>query len=384
MPHRTYMVVDPRRDHSLRIPRPDLSEKLGTPNACTQCHADQDNRWAAEAFKEWYGDDHPRHYGEVFHAAAENRVGADLQLIQLASNPDLPAIVRATAARQLGQYQSREAFQAVKRLSHSEDPLIREACAAASEAMPPSQRIATVAPLLSDPTRLVRIEAARVLSATDKNMMPLDILQTFTQALEEYRASLHVIRSNAGAHMAFGLLHTNLGEQTLAEEAYLQAVALDPKQYQVRVNLADLYYRMGQTEKGKPHLEAALKYAPDSGLVHQAMGFYHIRMKNYQAAANSLIKAAELLPTDARVQFFCGVALNQVNRFKDALPYLKKAHELERFNIEYLSGLATICRDHGERDLALKYAQRLQKMDPLNPGYRQLIQSILATPPATN
>ena len=30
------MVVDPRRDHSLRIPRPDLSAALGTPNACNR------------------------------------------------------------------------------------------------------------------------------------------------------------------------------------------------------------------------------------------------------------------------------------------------------------------------------------------------------------
>ena len=40
MPETTYMAVDPRRDHSLRIPRPDLSVKHGTPNACTQCHID--------------------------------------------------------------------------------------------------------------------------------------------------------------------------------------------------------------------------------------------------------------------------------------------------------------------------------------------------------
>lgn len=38
MPQTTYMDVDPRRDHSLRVPRPDLSVKFGTPNACTGCH----------------------------------------------------------------------------------------------------------------------------------------------------------------------------------------------------------------------------------------------------------------------------------------------------------------------------------------------------------
>ena len=45
MPETTYMVVDPRRDHSLRIPRPDLSDKTGAPNACTQCHEDKTNGW---------------------------------------------------------------------------------------------------------------------------------------------------------------------------------------------------------------------------------------------------------------------------------------------------------------------------------------------------
>ena len=38
MPTTTYMAVDHRRDHSFRVPRPDLSTKLGTPNSCTQCH----------------------------------------------------------------------------------------------------------------------------------------------------------------------------------------------------------------------------------------------------------------------------------------------------------------------------------------------------------
>ncbi|MGD9290577.1 MAG: multiheme c-type cytochrome, partial [Desulfobacterales bacterium] len=38
MPERPYMVIDYRADHSFRIPRPDLSVELGTPNACNRCH----------------------------------------------------------------------------------------------------------------------------------------------------------------------------------------------------------------------------------------------------------------------------------------------------------------------------------------------------------
>ena len=55
MPARTYMVVDPRHDHSFRIPRPDLSVKLGTPNACNDCHRDKPAQWAAAAVESWFG-----------------------------------------------------------------------------------------------------------------------------------------------------------------------------------------------------------------------------------------------------------------------------------------------------------------------------------------
>jgi predicted CXXCH cytochrome family protein len=58
MPARTYMVVDTRRDHSLRIPRPDLSVVLGTPNVCNSCHSDKSARWAADSMDKWYGRTH--------------------------------------------------------------------------------------------------------------------------------------------------------------------------------------------------------------------------------------------------------------------------------------------------------------------------------------
>jgi hypothetical protein len=49
MPTRDYMVVHARHDHSIRIPRPDVSVALGTPNACTGCHVKESDQWAAAA-----------------------------------------------------------------------------------------------------------------------------------------------------------------------------------------------------------------------------------------------------------------------------------------------------------------------------------------------
>lgn len=45
MPVRIYMVVDQRHDHGFRVPRPDLSAKIGTPNACNDCHETPAYQW---------------------------------------------------------------------------------------------------------------------------------------------------------------------------------------------------------------------------------------------------------------------------------------------------------------------------------------------------
>jgi len=51
MPAKNYMMIDVRRDHSLRVPRPDLAQSLDTPDACTQCHNGKTPAWAARCLR---------------------------------------------------------------------------------------------------------------------------------------------------------------------------------------------------------------------------------------------------------------------------------------------------------------------------------------------
>ena len=105
MPTKNYMVVHDRRDHSMRVPRPDLSVSIGTPNACNQCHADRSAEWAAKAVAEWYpnGRQTTPHYGTALHAGRTGAVDAERQLDQLILDKSQPAIARATALPLLGQ-----------------------------------------------------------------------------------------------------------------------------------------------------------------------------------------------------------------------------------------------------------------------------------------
>ena len=60
MPPATFMQIDERRDHSIRIPRPDHSLEFRTPNACNGCHTKESPTWARDALAKWFPDSKPR------------------------------------------------------------------------------------------------------------------------------------------------------------------------------------------------------------------------------------------------------------------------------------------------------------------------------------
>ena len=384
MPSKHYMVVDPRRDHSLRVPRPDLSVKLGTPNACNQCHQDQSNEWAADALRKWLDDSGkpapPEHYGEVIAAGRANEPGSEQRLIDLIANQQTPGIARATAVSLLGNRLSQAGAQASLAALSDADPAVREAALTALEPIDAEQRIDVAVPLLRDPIRAVRIEAARILAST----IPLGLMSSgdqraYNRAQGEYERSLRAVADRPGSHMGLGLLYSNLGDAKRAEESYRQAIAVDPTHAQSRVNLAELLFqRGGRQSEAQKLLQEAVSLQPDNGIYHEALGRHWIRVKDYQRGLASIGRAAQLMPDNAHVQFFYGVALNQLGQFTQALPFLQKAHQLEPDNAEYLSGLATICRDHRQWPLTLQYAQDLANRHPQQPGVTEFLQEIRA------
>ena len=101
MPAATYMKVDSRRDHSFRVPRPDLSVTLGTPNACASCHADRGAQWAASQITAWRSGDTSaigfQRFAAAFAAVDAGKTDARLLLQEVAGDTTQPAIARATA-----------------------------------------------------------------------------------------------------------------------------------------------------------------------------------------------------------------------------------------------------------------------------------------------
>ena len=189
MPGRYFMGVDKRYDHSMRVPRPDLTLELGTPNACTHCHDDKTDRWALDYVNKCYGERKKAHYATLLADAYAGKAGADSGLLNIINSNLYPEIVRATAIGYLSTYQSLPAQDALRKALKDPDPLIRYTAVENFVTGDSAALLSVLAPLLNDPVKSVRMQAANRL-ATFRKIAFNDILYAlFVKALDEYKRS---------------------------------------------------------------------------------------------------------------------------------------------------------------------------------------------------
>ncbi len=377
MPPREYMVVDSRRDHSLRIPRPDLSPKLGTPNACTGCHADQTSRWAADKVEEWYGSEGTvaLHYGEILHAGQNGLPGASEALVELAVNSDRTAIVRASALTLLERYPEALAVSRIRQLLQDTDPMVRYAAIRNAESLEPGVRLGRVFPLLSDPILAVRIEAARVLAGPPGNLMTNAQVSRHRQVLGEYLQAQLASAERPESHMNLGNLYARMGDFSRLEREFRMALSLNPRFVPAYVNLADQYRVQGRDPEGEKLLRQGLNRT-DHVAIHHSLGLLLARWKRFTEAIKHLEIAALRKPEVARYSYVYGVALQSMGRPEEGMDVLKGAQKRHPYDSEILSALVSYLAQRGDRSGALGYARKLVEVSPENPRIREMIHNL--------
>jgi tetratricopeptide (TPR) repeat protein len=377
MPSRTYMEIDGRRDHGFRIPRPDLSEPLGTPNACNGCHADRDARWAAAAVEQWRGDASvARHFGEALAAGRDGVSGAGRALDALLRDVSQPAIVRATALSLMAGADGASLESAILEARRESDPLLRRAAARAAEALPPERRPAALRDLLRDPVRSVRIEAARALAAVPERALDPEDRRARVRALDEYLAAQQLDADQPQAHVNLALLHQLRGDLGRAEAAYRRALAVGDYFVPAYVNLADLQRERGRDDLAEPLLLEARRRAPESAEVRQALGLLWVRRERPDDALVELGEAARLAPERAEYAYVHGVALQSLGRPAEALAVWTGALRRHPHHPGLLAALVTTYRDAGRFADALPYARALEAAQPADPALAELRRGI--------
>ena len=365
MPSRTYMVIDSRRDHSLRIPRPDLSVRLGTPNACNLCHADKKPQWAADAVVKWYGPARRQeaHFGEAIWAGRTRQPDAAAKLATLAHDAAQPDIARATALELLRSFPGETATAAFRdALSHS-DPMIRRAALEGVEAMPPAERNSAAAALLTDPVRAVRMEAARLLAPVAPNDIGQERMVALNAALAEYEAAQRENADRPEAHLNLGTLYASQRKFEQARSEYRIAIELDPGFVPAYVNLADLQRSQGTEAAAVQVLREGLRVAPDNAALHHALGLTLIRERRYADALPELARAMKQAPGDVRYAYVYGVALHDTGKKREGMAILRSALAQHPGDRDLLQALVGYTRESGDAAAAAQYEQRLRAGD---------------------
>ncbi|HQR04559.1 MAG: tetratricopeptide repeat protein [Proteobacteria bacterium] len=354
MPHKTYMGVDVRRDHSLRIPRPDLSVRLGTPNACTQCHADHSAQWAADTVAGWRGGKPPRdHFAPAIDAAWLDSPAADRLLGALMARGDAPGIIRGSAASQLRDP------AALTRAARDEDPIVRLGAARGLEALPPDQAARAGAALLADPLRAVRVEAARSLTGVS---LDARAATHFKKAQGELFAMEQAAADRPESHLNLARLHARLGQFAQAEKELRLALSLDPRFVPALVNLADLYRETGRDALGESLLQKAVRYAPDHPEALHALGLLKVRQGRREEALALLARSVRVGGAEPRYAYVYGVALAETGAGDKALAVIDQALRQSPQNASLLQARIALERQLGRQADAARHQREFQRL----------------------
>ena len=327
MPVKNFMVVDARRDHSFRIPRPDLSAPLGTPNACNDCHREKSAQWAAEQIKRWYPEPNLGYqdFADIIAAGRQAKPSAKEPLQGLASDLTQSAIVRATAAGLLASYLDQSTLPTLSQALQDPDPLVRIAATRSLQTLPPDLRWPLLSPLLQDSVRMVRVIAAETLSDIPLQTLAPQDARLLQSGVAEYVASQNFNGDSPQSQVNLGLQAMLQGQPEQALAHYKEAIALDDTWIPAYVNLADLYRMLQQDEKGKAVLSKALIRFPEAADLHFSLGLLLIRQQQHNDALTYLKQAATLAPDNARYQYVYAVGLHSAGHTREALQITRNA-----------------------------------------------------------
>ena len=366
MPQRTYMVIDERADHSLRVPRPDLSEKLGTPNACNGCHAGKSTAWAAKAVEHWYPDSQHRgpHFGEALQAARSNSLRAPERLLALASDGKQPGIARATALDELREHASPDQLATVEPLLADDDALVRAAAVRWLELTDLRTRVDQGWPLLDDPARTVRLEAARVLAPVSRQHLPGKFRTQLDAALQEYTTAQNVNAERPEAHLNLGAVAAAAGKPLEAEQDYQAAIRLDKTFAPAYVNLADLYRQYSRDTDGEQVLQQGIAAVPDDASLYYGLGLLQVREKRMAEAAKSLQRATELAPESTQYRYVYALALQREGQLGAAVAELEGLLQHDVANRDARLALIGMYREQGNSTMARLHLNRLHTQYP--------------------
>jgi len=375
MPERAYMVIDPRRDHCIRVPRPDLSNKLKTPNSCIKCHSEKTNAWAAQYLKHWYDtiENGKKQYGEIFWAGRLGYPEALPELIDLANDSTLAPMIRATSIQLFGNYDDPSVLKSLPAFLNNPDPLLRFASVSILNIADENTLAEFVIPRLTDSIYMIRALAARLLTTLPTEYFTRTTKKLQDKGIREYIHTQLINTDHPSSQMNLGTMYLNLKDYENAEESFKKAIEIESLMTTAYINLADLYRILDREAEGEQLLRRALSLDPEMAAVHYSLGLLLVRTSRKQEAMLHLEKATLLEPDNARFSYVYGVGLYSEGKQNEAIVYLESALRKNPWDRDILFSLSTFNQEQANIKSAIEYAKKLVEYYPQDKDYRDLL-----------
>ena len=364
MPEQPYMVIDYRADHSLRVPRPDLTKSIGSPNACSECHSDRDIDWVLEAYEDWYGPERKPHYGEVLARAWQADPTAREDIHALVENGEVAAIVRATALNALQAYADGRSQDLLQQALKDEEALIRHTAIDVIHAPEPQQIAELLAPLLADESRAVRQRSAARLATIGPEYLTAEQRVAMNEQLEDYVQSMRGALDFAATGLNLGNLYAAQGDSRLAEDYFRKAIDIDDLFFPAKMNLALLVAQQGNESEAELLFREVLESYPDQHEAAYSLALLLAGQNRLDESAGYLAQATTGMPANARAHYNYGLLLAQLGRDDEAEASLQAALDIEPRSFDYLYALADFYLKRSRAEEALELADRIIQAHP--------------------
>jgi tetratricopeptide (TPR) repeat protein len=370
-----YMGVDYRRDHSFRIPRPDLTMSIGTPNACNDCHTNKSAAWSQGNIEKWYGTKKRPHYGETFAAAQKQDHRSISDLVLYAGNELFPLMVRATSIQLLGNYDDSSSTKAIERALNDPASLVRQTAVINYHSANPGSFVKHLAPLLNDPVLGIRTEAAIRLTEVPENLLTEASKKALNEAMTEYINMNLYVSDFPGGRYNLGVMYANKGNLEMAAKSYEEALKIDGLFNRAKVNLAMVYNQQGKNDEAEKLLREVLIENPELNETNYSLALLLAEKGNIDESRKYFIKAAALMSENPRIVYNLALLENTRGDAVSAEKYLIQAINKQPDNYDFLYAITTFYLEHKQNQKAAVYARQLAEKYPDNPVGKQLLQA---------
>lgn len=361
MTGRYYMGNDFRHDHSFRIPRPDQSVAFGTPNACSECHSDKSEKWAADWVVKWYGKERKPHFSDYLLLSNQETLNTeDRQKLDIFINDlNYPAIARSTVINNL-TYTSAEQFKHLITALADSAAIVRYNALIQFRNVNAEDRISIARKHLSDSIRLVRIGSAQLLLGFDGTGFSEAEKNELYKAREEMEEMLFANADFSTGRLQLGDYFMQNNDIRSAIGHYESALKKDSLLFPVYTNLATAYSMNNQADKALETLNIWIDKDPDAGRPYYLRALLNFELGNNEIAVEDLKMAIELDPQDSRSLYNLATYYYQQQDFQNAEIQGKKALEMEPDNRDIRYLYALILRGLGRVEEANKLMKELE------------------------